>query len=183
MIADHRRARSCGSLLDLLGGLLHLLGDLLHLLGSGLGLLLGLFRHLAGGSGGGTRNLLGLLGLLGDGLDRGSDVGINLVGAVLLDEVGEVLDRAASSVVNRGLGASREQLDGGEALDLNGNIVGLGAISKKRSATRMRSLGELTVASTLAMMTLELNSLLSKYSFPSSSYLGARFLQCPHQGA
>lgn len=54
------------------------------------------------------------------------------MGAVLLDEVGEILDRAASSVVNRGLGASREQLDGGEALDLDGNIVGLDVISKKQ---------------------------------------------------
>jgi hypothetical protein len=53
--------------------------------------------------------------------------GLNVVRTVLLDEVGEVLNGAGAAVLNRGvLGTSREQLDGRETLDLDGDVVGGG---------------------------------------------------------
>lgn len=114
-----------------IGSLLGCLGDLLlNLIGNSLGLVLNLLGDLACGSGGLTEDILGtLLGLgLGNGL--GCDVGVNTVGTVLLDEIGEVLNGAASLVVNGGvLLAGGEELDGGEALDLEGNVVGLDGLS------------------------------------------------------
>lgn len=104
---------SLGSLSNLLGSIGSLLSDLL---GSLLDLLLNL--------------LLDLLGLLGDGLfllGWWGDVGIDLPLSVLLDEVGEVLDGTGASVFNwGGLGASWEELDGWEALDLIWDVVGGG---------------------------------------------------------
>lgn len=90
--------------LDGLGGFLDLLLDaLLGLLGSG-----GCLARLV---------LIGLL--LGLGV-----VGVNVVAAVLGDELGEVLNRARAAVLNGlVLLAGAEKLDGGEALDLIGNVV------------------------------------------------------------
>lgn len=90
--------------LDGLGGFLDLLLDaLLGLLGSG-----GSLARLV---------LIGLL--LGLGV-----VGVNVVAAVLGDELGEVLNRARAAVLNGlVLLAGAEKLDGGEALDLIGNVV------------------------------------------------------------
>lgn len=54
-------------------------------------------------------------------------VSVNLVFAVLLDERSQVLDGAGAGVCD-GLrfAASGEELDGGEALDLVGDVVGCG---------------------------------------------------------
>lgn len=97
--------------LDSLGGL----GDLpLDTLLSLVGLLLNL---LGGGR--------GLAGLVLISLVLGLGVGVNAVAAVLGDELGEVLNSARAAVLNGlVLLASGEQLDGGEALDLIGNVVG-----------------------------------------------------------
>jgi hypothetical protein len=95
--------RSSG--LDALSDLLSLLSDLL---GSGRGLL---------------REILGLVFSIG----RTGQSYLDLVGAVLLNELDEVLNGAGAGVVNGGvLLASGEKLDGREALDLIGNIVGGG---------------------------------------------------------
>lgn len=54
-------------------------------------------------------------------------VNVNLELAVLLDEVGEVFDGAGAAVGDGGvLGAGGEELDGGEAGDLVGHVVGGG---------------------------------------------------------
>ena len=56
---------------------------------------------------------------------RGKD--INLVLSVLLDEVGKVFDSPCAGVLNRRVfGTGREQLDGGEASNWVGDIVGGG---------------------------------------------------------
>ena len=72
----------------------------------------------------------GLFGAGGSGdisVDAGLgslSVSIDLVLSVLLDEVGKILNGAGSLVVNRGvLGASWEELNGGEALDLIRYVV------------------------------------------------------------
>lgn len=83
----------------------------------------GLVRNRGRGLlGRGVGNISALLGLLSAG-----GVGISLVLAVLLNELGEVLDSAGSGVLDRRvLGAGREDLDGGEALDGLGDVVGGG---------------------------------------------------------
>jgi hypothetical protein len=98
------------------GGLVLVKNGLLDNLGSLLDLL------LDGGSGGG---LLGhAVGLnLGVGLLGGGD----LVAAVVADELGKSLDGAGTAVLDGlVLGASLEELDGGEARDVIGNVVGGG---------------------------------------------------------
>lgn len=83
-----------------------LLNTLLHGLSRGLGLL----GHAIG------LNSVSLSGLLD---------GVNLVRAVVTDEVGEVLNSSGARVVDRGvLLASLEELDGREACDLVWNVVG-----------------------------------------------------------
>lgn len=55
----------------------------------------------------------------------GRRVGIDFVFSVLLDEVGEILNGARAGVVDGvGFGAGREELDGGEALNLVRDVVG-----------------------------------------------------------
>lgn len=72
-----------------------------------------------GGGGGDIATLLGLLSALSQAID--------LVLAVLLDEGDKVLDGARTVVLNRLiLLASRVELDGGEASDGVGHIVGSG---------------------------------------------------------
>ena len=108
------------SILDLLSCALNLLLDLLS---CALNLLLNLLDNLACGSGGLTQRLIfGLaLGFWGRG-----NISVNLVGTVLLDEIGQVLNGAASRVIDSiALSTSGEQLNGGETLDLDGDIIGL----------------------------------------------------------
>ena len=58
---------------------------------------------------------------------RGGNLDRHLELAVFLDELGEVLDGAITLVFDRRvLGAGGEELDGGEALDLIGDVVGRG---------------------------------------------------------
>jgi hypothetical protein len=110
------------SLLGSIGSLGNLLSGISNLLRDSLGSSLGGVGDL----------LLDLLSLISDLLLDGllvsgfrSLVGIDLPLAVLLDEVGKVLDGTGTSVFNwRSLGASWEKLDGWEALDLIWNIVG-----------------------------------------------------------
>jgi hypothetical protein len=114
MVISHERAHlklvvGVGGLVLVKDGLLDNLGSLLDLL-------------LDAGSGGG---LLGhAVGLdLGVGLLGGGD----LVAAVVADELGKSLDGAGTAVLNGlVLGASLEELDGGEARDVIGNVVGGG---------------------------------------------------------
>lgn len=92
-----------------------------------------MLRGLLGSRDGGLRGLLGrrrrgaghvtaFLGLLG-----GGGVGVSLVLAVLLDEVGKVLDSAGTGVFDGGvLATGREELDGRETLDGLGDVVGGG---------------------------------------------------------
>jgi len=95
-------------LLDLLTRALGRIGRGLGLLGSGRRLLAHLIRI-------GHAGLLGVVG----------DVGVDLVLAVLLDEGCEILDGARARVRDWvGLCASGEELDGGEAGDLVGDVVG-----------------------------------------------------------
>jgi hypothetical protein len=57
----------------------------------------------------------------------GLGVGVDLVLAVLLDEVGKILDGSGPGVVNRDIfGTGGEELDSWEALDLLGDVVGGG---------------------------------------------------------
>lgn len=75
-----------------------------------------------GGLGSGGRSSVALLGLLGT-----TSKTVNLVLTVLLDEGDQVLDGAVTSVLNgRVLGASGVDLDGREASDGVGDIVGGG---------------------------------------------------------
>jgi hypothetical protein len=114
MVISHERAHlklvvGVGGLVLVKDGLLDNLGSLLDLL-------------LDAGSGGG---LLGhAVGLdLGVGLLGGGD----LVAAVVADELGKSLDGAGTAVLDGlVLRASLEELDGGEARDVIGNVVGGG---------------------------------------------------------
>lgn len=87
---------------------------------------------LGGGVGvGGGSGLLGLgrsrRGRHVGGVVRLTNGGRDLVGAVLLDELGQVFDCAGSDVLDGGVfGTSGEELDCGEALDLFGDVVGGG---------------------------------------------------------
>ena len=73
-----------------------------------------------------SRLLAQFLVALGDGLVFGfAFVGVGAVLAVLLHELGEVLNGARPGVKDRlRFAASGEELDGWEALDLIGHIVG-----------------------------------------------------------
>lgn len=92
--------------------------------------------RLAGHSLGRTLHTLGRLGGSGSllrhlrlvlGLNIISYVCVNLVGTILLDEGGKVLDRAGAAVGDwRVLLASGVELDGGEALDFIRDVVGGG---------------------------------------------------------
>jgi hypothetical protein len=114
MVISHERAHlklvvGVGGLVLVKDGLLDNLGSLLDLL-------------LDAGSGGG---LLGhAVGLdLGVGLLGGGD----LVAAVVADELGKSLDGAGTAVLDGlVLRAGLEELDGGEARDVIGNVVGGG---------------------------------------------------------
>lgn len=102
------------SLLDNLGGALD------GILGLLLDTLLYALLDTLGSSGCLCGHALGLDGL---GLLWGN-VCVDSVRAVLLDELGEVLDRAVTRVLNwLALGSSLEQLDGGKALNLIWNVV------------------------------------------------------------
>lgn len=102
---------SVGGLILVDDGLLNLLGGLLDLLLDALGSGGGLLGHAVG------LNALGA-GVLGSG---------DLVAAVVADEIGQSLD-GAGTVVLHGLvlGAGLEELDGGEAGDVIGDVVGGG---------------------------------------------------------
>jgi hypothetical protein len=75
---------------------------------------------------GSGRSLTKILGIWHDGVVLGG-VGVNLVGAFLLDELGEILNGAVALVCDGvGLVAGDKELEGGEALDLIRNVVGGG---------------------------------------------------------
>lgn len=82
-------------------------------------LLIGCGRLSGLGGRGDLGTLLGRLGAIGQA--------VHLVLAVLLDEGNEVLNGTGTGVLNRGvLGTSGVELDGGEASDGIGHIVGSG---------------------------------------------------------
>lgn len=132
-----------------------------------LGGLCGLLSALLAGLGGSLGLLGELLSALLDGIGGlGEDTG-GLVGAVLLDELQQVLDGAGAGVVNGSvLLASGEELDGGEALDLIGNVVGggvnlgdgheLGELRRGESLAKLLVLGSKSLAVT-APGSVELN--------------------------
>ena len=115
-----------------------------------LGGLCGLLSALLAGLGGSLGLLGELLSALLDGVGGlGEDTG-GLVGAVLLDELHQVLDGAGAGVVNGSvLLASGEELDGGEALEL-------GELRRGESLAKLLVLGSKSLAVT-APGSVELN--------------------------
>lgn len=129
----------------------------------------------------------------GRGLGRGSlvtslrfrllwGVSVSLVLAVLLHEVGQVIHTPGAKILNRRiLGASGEQLDGGEASDRLRDIVGSGidlGNGDLGAKTIGIEAGELVVlrGETVCESWLENMNVVIEGKFPYA-------LQCPHQGA
>ena len=80
------------------------------------------------------------------------DPGVDAVLALLLDEVGQALDGAVAAVLEgRGLAARGVQLDGREALDLVGDVVGRGVDLGDRHLTREVGVGLVEFAELLVL--------------------------------
>lgn len=147
-----------GLLLGRILGRLCALGSLLSSLGSSLGSLLSALSDLVadlGCSGSSlAQDVLSGFGLFW--LRSRGNICINLVVAVIANEVGKVFDGSAAIVVDGGvLLPGGEELDGREASDLNGDVIGLQIVRSRIDCFYEKWAP--TVASTLAIVTLSEN--------------------------
>lgn len=154
--------------------------DLLGLLCRVLDLLLDLLLSLVLLGGSGCLHGLLVVLLVGLGLLLAGP-GVDAVGTLLRDELGEVLDRARATVLDGlVLLAGAEQLDGGETSNLVGNIIGSSV-----------NLGDLDLLLEVGLVLVEVSELVVLGGETANRLVqvrgqesgGTYALQCPHQGA